>query len=244
MINLNEKCWICGSNALTGEHKTKNSDLKLVFGSFSQSNPIYYHDARGVNQIARGPRSSILKFSYPICEHCNNERTQPHDRAWEDLSSWFRKHISAIKPGGTVSANSFFPHDTEPQMLNVHLYFVKLFGCSLKEADGKIPIPLGPLADAIKENQAHPNIYLRFAHGPAAVGASDIHFEQVQGGMAQIAGWSYVIDGVQVKVFFAKSIASVSEWVKVSQVWHPKLGTNMLSIADFRRETEAMSPGE
>lgn len=31
------KCWICGEDATTGEHKTKKSDLKSVFGVPTQT---------------------------------------------------------------------------------------------------------------------------------------------------------------------------------------------------------------
>ena len=44
------KCWICGDAATTGEHKTKRSDLRSVFGIPTQSNPLYLHDAERRNR--------------------------------------------------------------------------------------------------------------------------------------------------------------------------------------------------
>jgi hypothetical protein len=233
MTKPDSKCWICGSDASTGEHKTKNSDLKLIFGTWTQNNPLYYHDANRSNQVVRGPRAALLKFSNPICDYCNNEHTQPHDRAWEILSSWFRQRIPTMKPGTIVRANRIFSRDTRQKMLGVHLYFVKLFGCSLLETVGKVPLSLNSFGDAIKNNRPHPDLYLRFALGPAFVGASDMHFEQTPDELAQIAGWSYLLDGLQVQVMFAKSVAPIREWVKETQVWHPKLGTSKLVIVDF-----------
>ena len=125
-----------------GKHKTKNSDLKLAFGTCSQNNPLYYHDANQANQIIRGFRSPILKFSNPICNYCNSERTQPHNRAWGFMSLWFRQHIITMKPGNIIRANKIYPFDTRQRMLNVHLYFVKLFGCTLLETAGKVSLKL------------------------------------------------------------------------------------------------------
>jgi hypothetical protein len=74
------KCWICGSEANSGEHVIKASDLKDVFGNITQKNPIYTHTRLRKNQPIRGIKSDTLKYSARICARCNNELTQPHDR--------------------------------------------------------------------------------------------------------------------------------------------------------------------
>jgi hypothetical protein len=35
----NSLCWICGEPATTGEHKTKQSDLRAVLGTPTPGNP-------------------------------------------------------------------------------------------------------------------------------------------------------------------------------------------------------------
>ncbi len=235
MTKPNLKCWICGGDASSGEHKTKKTDLLSVFGKWTQANPLYYHDADRANQLVRGPKSDVLKSPSLICAHCNNERTQPHDRAWEVMSSWFRQNLPAMPTGSVVRATRIFPYDTKRQMLNVHLFFLKLFGCALLEAAGKIPIDLEPFASAIMRGRAHPDVYLKFGHGPAIVGRANLRNEQTSDKTHQIAGWSYLLDGFEVQVLFAKSIASIiSEWVKATHAWHPRLGTNKLIVADYR----------
>ena len=45
-------------------------------------------------------------------------------------------------------------------MLDVHLFFVKWFGCRIVE--DQMPIDVGPFALSLRERTAHPNVYLSF----------------------------------------------------------------------------------
>lgn len=121
-------CWICKENiADSGEHKTKRSDLISVLGRPTQEQPFYYHDLHRANRPVASLDAKILKSPFRICAHCNNARTQPHDRAWERMSDRLRSR--PLKVGQWVRANSIFKHFTKHDMTNVHLFFVKLFGC-------------------------------------------------------------------------------------------------------------------
>jgi hypothetical protein len=89
-------CWICKKNkADSGEHKTKRSDLLAVLGKVSQKQPFFYSDTKKKNQVVGSLDAKILKSPVRICAHCNNARTQPHDRAWERMSDrldgWSRR---------------------------------------------------------------------------------------------------------------------------------------------------------
>jgi hypothetical protein len=84
----------------------------------------------------------------PQCDgSANNTRYPAADRAWEALSAASRARRPALAPGDVVRTNRILPHDTAREMLNVHLYFVKLFGCRI-ERNG-IPLDVTGLADAI-----------------------------------------------------------------------------------------------
>ena len=167
------KCWICGDVATTGEHKTKRTDL-LALREPTQSNPAYFHDANRPNQLIRSLDAKVLKSTGRLCASCNNARTQPHDRAWEKMSKWIRVRRPALQPGNIVRANRIFMDNTKRQMLGVHLFFVKLFGCMIMESDKKIPIDTASLGDAILSDSAHPNVYLKFASSMNYFGRSDL----------------------------------------------------------------------
>jgi hypothetical protein len=150
-------CWICNRNgAKFREHKTKRSDLAAVLGSPTQERPLYFHDLERRNKPVRSLDAKILKAPIRICHECNTGRTQPHDRAWEHMSDQLRSRRLVI--GQSVRANGLFRHDTRRQMINVHLFFLKLFGCMLCEAKASgydVPIDIVPFSEAIMTSRPH-----------------------------------------------------------------------------------------
>jgi len=154
------KCWICGAEANSREHVVKASDLKLQFGNFSQSNPLFQHSGARKNVRVGSLKSDKLKFSASICARCNNERTQPFDRAWEKLSSTLQSAHRQSPPAQRVRVKTIFPGASGKSMLNVHLYFVKLFGCRIVESG--IPIDIEAFSQAILMGKPHPHLFLEF----------------------------------------------------------------------------------
>ncbi len=73
------QCWICGDTADSGEHKSKRSDLKAVFGKVSAKRPIHFHDGTKLNRKVKSLDADVLKWRNVICHYCNTTRTQPHD---------------------------------------------------------------------------------------------------------------------------------------------------------------------
>jgi 5-methylcytosine-specific restriction endonuclease McrA len=223
----NTKCWICGGSGLTGEHKTKRSDLRDVFGTVTQSDPIYFHDNNRKNRLIGSLNAKPLKSPSHICANCNNARTQPHDRAWERLSAALRMRNPPIRSGTVVRADRIFAYNTAREMLNVHLYFVKLFGCHIVE--GNIPIDTAKFGTAIIAEKAHPNVYLKFGVSPMPItGMSDIWTTPAD---CTFATWFYKVGEIAVNVMFA---ADGEKRNGLINAWHPKLGTNKLMIADFK----------
>ena len=229
------KCWICGESATTREHKIKHSDLRDVFSTPTQAKPIYLNSAGTKPRPIRSLNAKVLKSPRLICANCNNTRTQPHDRAWERISKSLRTRIQANTLGSVVRANKIFKYDTTREMRNVHLYFVKLFGCMILEFD--IPIDLATFSNAIKNEKACPYVYLKFGHGPsvddyAMTDMSDVQAEiRDSDGSCAFATWFYCIKGLAVNVMFA---AAGEKRKGLIDAWHPRIGTNKLVVADFR----------
>ena len=59
--------------------------------------------------------------------------------------------------------DQIFRYETASEMLKVHLYFVKLFGCHI--AGNGIPLDITGFADAIMNEKAHSCVYLKFGSG-------------------------------------------------------------------------------
>ncbi len=233
-------CWVCGDPATTGEHKTKRSDLRAVFGSPTQNNPVYLHDAERRNRHVRSLDAKLLKSPGKLCPYCNNTRTQPHDRAWERLSESLRTWKPAIAPGSAVRTNRVFPYDTAREMLNVHLYFVKLFGCHIVGND--IPIDVDGFANSIMKGKAHPNVYLKFGCGKIFAGKPMMGMSNMELALAlpdkscAFATWTYYIGVVGVSVMFA---IDQKQWQGSVGAWHPRQGTTKLTMADFGQDADA-----
>lgn len=97
------KCWICGKEGDSGEHMIKASDLKLYFPDVSQKKPLYLHSAKRRNKEIGSIRSSHLKSNALLCKKCNNELTQPYDKAWEKLSKYLYRNLCTIEKSKSFS---------------------------------------------------------------------------------------------------------------------------------------------
>jgi hypothetical protein len=238
-------CWICGQNvANSSEHKTKRSDLLAVLGKPTQALPLYYHDLERRNRPVGGLDAPVLKSPKNICSDCNSGRTQLHDRAWEHMSD--RLRARRLKVGGWVRANRIFVHDTRREMKNVHLFFLKLFGCMLCEAKDnghEVPIDIVPFSQSIMSGHAHPEVHLQFGRCDGTVGRSNLHCWKTQDGSV-LAGWLYELDTIAVSVLFAQA----DRWEHRPDLWHPKSRTSSkrFQIADFRyaRRSEMKAGGD
>jgi hypothetical protein len=186
-------CWICKTNvADSGEHKTKRSDLLAVLGPPTQAEPFYYHDLHKANRPVGSLDAKILKSPVRICAYCNNTRTQPHDRAWEQMSDCLRSR--QLKVGQWIRANSIFQHFTKHEMTNVHLYFVKLFGCMIAEAKANgynVPIDIERFSQAIMSGLPHPEVHLQFGRHDGIIGRSNLHCWKTNPRESILAAWLY-----------------------------------------------------
>jgi hypothetical protein len=225
-------CWICNRNeANSGEHKTKRSDLAAVLGAPTQDQPFYFHDLERRNKPVKSLDAKILKAPIRICELCNTTRTQPHDRAWERMSGKLRDRRLVI--GQWVRCNRIFHYNTRHEMTNVHLYFLKLFGCMLCEAKAnghEVPIDIGPFSQAIMTGQPHAEVHLQFGRCDGAVGRSNLHCWTTEHGSV-LAGWLYELDTIAISVLFAEA----GRWGHRADLWHPRSQTSSkrFQVADF-----------
>ncbi len=201
-----KKCWICGNEATTGEHRVKASDLRLIFGHFSPKKPIFYHTDKRINQKISGIGSNRLQSFALICSQCNNERTQSYDFAWEKFSSFIRSRYPFICSGEKIYLQKIFPGSVARSMLRIHLFFVKLFGCIIVE--NNIAIDIKHFSESILSETAHPNLFLAICpsidrYRTNSVGYSDLRIVK-KGGHVVYAVCFYILDKICVRVVFSK----------------------------------------
>ena len=224
------KCWICGNDGTTREHKTKASDLRALFPNVTQKQPIFLHTDQEKNQKIGSVKSAKLKFSSRICAECNNVRTAKYDRAWESLSKFLREKEPSINKGDVICLDKVFPKHVAHSMLDVHLFFVKLFGCIIIEKG--LPINIAPFSEAIMCQKPHPKVYIAF--GPAldsGTGVSDMEMAiNNRNGKCAFATWFYIVGSVLVNVMYAEPNERRQGLV---HAWHPSTISKYLHISNF-----------
>lgn len=224
-------CWICGDEGDTGEHLIKKSDLLSYFGIPSQNSPLFLSNHKKKNVRIGSFNNDRLKSPARICAKCNNQRTQPYDKAWENLSYALKNCTPPIGPRSIFRANEHtaFPCDTQAFMRRVHLYFVKLFGCHI--VTGDIPIDITGFSKAILKKSFHPKVFLKFGiNNPCSVGMSDVCTQQVNGSCV-FATWFYEIGSIAVNVMYSDDGI---ERNGLEDSWHPNLRTSELLISNFK----------
>lgn len=222
------KCWICGNDATTGEHKTKASDLRAEFPDVTQKKPIFLHTGQEKNQKIGSVKSDKLKFNARICAECNNVRTANYDRAWESLSKFLREKDPPINNGDLICLDKVFSDSVARSMLDVHLFFVKLFGCII--IDNGLPIDIVPFSEAIMCQKPHPKVYIAF--GPAldlGTGSTDMHVAiNNLNGKCAFATWFYIVGSVLVNVVYAEPNERRQGLI---DAWHPSTISNSIILA-------------
>jgi len=110
-------------------------------------------------------------------------------------------------------------------MTNVHLFFLKLFGCMICEAKANghdLPIDIVPLSQAIMASRAHPEVHLQFGKCDGTVGRSNLHCWTTAPGNSVIAAWLYEIDTIAVSVLFVQA----GRFEHRADLSHPKSHTS------------------
>lgn len=223
------KCWICGQEATTGEHLLKAASLRELFTTVSQAQPIFYNSERKRNKRLQSIDSKYLK-SKSLCAPCNSGRTQAADRAFDILMSYLKGLPPKVLAQSSVRMNRLFPYGTRAQSVQLHLYFVKLFGCLVREGD--VPIDLADFSAAICSGKPHPGIYVAvglmdkaLAGGAGTAGLSDIHCDFYQDGKPAFVAWFIHMGNVCIQVMLA---AAGEHRDGLINSWHPSRNKQLL----------------
>lgn len=212
-------CWICGEEGNTGEHLTKASDFSLFFPDVTQENPVYLHNSERINQIVRSKKSKILKSKALICNRCNSSLTQPHDYSWEKLSLYIYDNWNLISKKNRIQLKKVFPGSSSMESKNVHLYFLKLFGCLLSETE-HISL-VSSIARSIRDSRVHENIEMFFFNtsGCSSIGISnlEITYDNANKCVGR-AHWIYSVGECSIKIRY---LDPRSRDLERRNGWHP-----------------------
>ena len=235
---MDAHCWICGGIANSREHGFKRSDISHYFGPIGTQRPLYKHtDGERPNNVIITPTSDKLMSEAPICQQCNNERTQPYDNAWETLSHYLQDSWASIVTRGHFSFADVFSQKTRLYALYVHLYFVKAFGCKIKEE--KVPVNLGGFAQALLSGKPHKHVFLTFANMPKLEVPEDklglnslVERENLYCGvdLSHTAAWVYGWYPMSVRAAYLSATSSRA-WR--FRAWHPSHASTQVRLGKY-----------
>jgi len=123
-------CWICKEHkANSGEHKFKSSQLKQMHGKKFSEEIIYGNDNKELK--LEGPNNKKVKFPKVICEHCNNNITSSHDKAFDKLIDWSYSNFQSLKANRFIDFGQVYGNDWVEQKRNLFKYMAKHAGCKI-----------------------------------------------------------------------------------------------------------------
>ncbi len=159
----------------------------------------------------------------------NNARTQPFDKAWEQLAKYID---SSSTQGKWAKGDRIFNMNARSSFLNIHLYFLKLFVCDYLDSGHLIETT--EFANCLMNKRAHPDFYLRFFKSdemsfPTSVEASE-HIAEFEGTKLQYATWIYIAGRAEVMLIFNPSKKRTEG---MRNAWHPKFGTTKIALFDL-----------
>ncbi|MGK0256521.1 MAG: hypothetical protein ACI81I_001139 [Arcobacteraceae bacterium] len=132
------KCWICGLEATTKEHKIKKSTLKNVYQEeFQNGNMLHFKN--GKYSKIQGIDSNKIKYQKSLCAKCNGEFTHPFDKSYEIFLNYIIKNNQQVSNLRIINFFDIFKEDFPIMQTNLFKYFMKIFGCDLIEYGHYVP---------------------------------------------------------------------------------------------------------
>lgn len=227
------RCWICGGEGNTGEHLIKASDLKSHFKEISEIHPVYYHTSVKKNVEIKSLKSSKLKSDALICGRCNSNLSQPYDKAWERMSSYLRNNWGNALKKKVVPLKDVFPKNIDDSMLDVQLFFVKLFGCRIIEHE--IPIDTKSFSNSFLKRSAHKNIFISIGQIRSRENIKVAGMTPIQAinfnNVPVFASWIYIVDELAVHIIYDTNRLNKK---LLRQCWTPKNHGHKLHILEFK----------
>ena len=213
--------------------------MRGIAPALTQQKPIYLQaNGEATNIRVGGAKSRSLMFPDSICRQCNNAGTSRYDEAWRVLSAYLHGVWLEIRNAGGFNLAVPFPRDTEANAIDMHLHFVKLFGC--KVFADQVPIDLSSFSAALRERRPHPDIGLNFADSPMAdsellAKQSDAYLMRNERQDLDGVTWLYLIHPVAVKISWIRRGAALDV---PGHRWHPRQGYGLVNLSPFEGATE------
>lgn len=216
--NILENCWICGDHGNTGEHLIKASDVRLYFPGINQEKPLYYNNNLIKNKRIGSWKSHLLHSKAKLCKKCNNEKTQPYDKAWEILSNYLYRNRKTLEKRRYFDLKKVYIDDFDTQSKNLQLYFVKILGCIMWDCEVKDNTRLcNSFSESLLHRHSREDIYLKFminnkddAMGVISLPKDDEYKKYLN---IELAVYRYVLPYFEIEIFYSSIKKEAFGWL-------------------------------
>lgn len=133
-------CWICKETADSAEHRIKKSDIVSLHGSGAykgENTLLMFRDDKEIP--IQGPNSKVVKYKKILCGNCNNNFTQPFDKAYEVFVDYILSNEKLLLKRRFIDFKDIYGDEFEVSQRNLYKYFAKSFGCRLAHEGHPIP---------------------------------------------------------------------------------------------------------
>jgi hypothetical protein len=141
-------CWWCGRpGPLTREHKFKRSDLGRMWDG---DESLLWGNGTERRTLKSMRKSRDVRFEPGLCGPCNNDRSQPFDRAYQAFSDYVWNH-GELGRADWLDMAQVYGATWPTSVPDLARYFGKHIGCRM--AHDRFPIP--PSLSAFLDGTAH-----------------------------------------------------------------------------------------
>lgn len=131
-------CWICEERpANSQEHAFKSSRIKKIWKAGGEQ-PLGTIGSDGRIYKMSGPNHGIFMFGKTICSYCNNQFSQPFDKAYDHFMDFILDDLEYYRNRRDFHWDEVFagtPYDQG----DLARYYVKHFGCKMYDAGYEVP---------------------------------------------------------------------------------------------------------
>ncbi|WIJ45788.1 hypothetical protein [Curtobacterium citreum] len=184
-------CWWCGSTADSREHKFKASELRASHGPEWRGEAAVVHGSfGGQQQEVRGSKADELKWPPSKCKDCNNRRSQPFDRAYDQFLRFLELNETAVLARGGLSFRDVFGKEWRAGRSNLVKYWVKHVCCRAVEVVLPVPPATCAYLDSPSSSGAPPHIRMRLMINEAVIDIAGTDSLHVGSYFTDALGWS------------------------------------------------------
>lgn len=144
-VPASDRCWWCDDMATTEEHRIKASTLrrvaKLDDGTVTPGN-VFKKSSDYEATLHSLKKGTQVRWRKNLCGNCNNSKSQPFDRAYDDFEAFLVEHIDVMSAWERLDWQTVYGSDWREKARNLARYFSKQLGCMLATYQLQVPAEL------------------------------------------------------------------------------------------------------